>query len=137
MLSSSLEPRAHPSSSRRPVRRLTPLVCALGVMAVTACISEPEERDLTISLTVEETPVVLGDSTIFEMSAEGPRLTEFEVEFGDGTVLTDDGQLAVELRRRIAHLYEQSGTFQVTARIAAMDGSVANDQVSVEILPNP
>lgn len=138
MLSLLLERRAHPRRSRQHKRRMTGLMCALGVLVVTgACISEPEERDLAISLSVEETPVVLGDSAIFEMSAEGPRLVEFEVEFGDGRVLSDDGQLAVELRRRIAHLYEESGTFQATARIVAIDGSVASDQVSVEILPDP
>ena len=138
MLSLFLERRTHAHRSRRCGRQVKALICALGLLVMTgACISEPEERDLAISLSVEETPVVLGDSTIFEMSAEGPRLVEFEVDFGDGRVLSDDGQLAVELRRRIAHLYEESGTFQATAQIVAIDGSVASDQVSVEVLPDP
>jgi hypothetical protein len=134
MVSDSIRSRSLRGEKEDRVRTL-PVALVLAVLAATAaCISEPEPRVLSISVTVEESPVALGDSAIFSVAAEGPRLVEFEVEFGDGRVFSDDGHLAVELTRRISHLYEEPGSYQVIARVVDQGGFVESDQASVQVV---
>lgn len=120
-------------SPLRPIRTLLP---AVGLVVVVACVSEPDPREFTMSLTVEEPVVTLGDSAVFVLEAEGSGLIEVIMDFGDGAVEAEDLLLPVEIRRTISHAYEAPGTFEATGSVEDADGSILSDQVTVEVLPN-
>jgi hypothetical protein len=106
-----------------------------GSPLASGCVTEPEDRDLRVVLTVEEEPVVLGDSAIFRMEAEGRALLGFRLEFGDGREEADETHLAVMIQRRIAHLYEEDGDFEAVATVEEADGRTTSDRVTVTVTP--
>lgn len=127
-----------PSEAGSGAKRTRITAVVLVVLAVTilvGCLGPPEERELMIDLTVEQDMVAQGDSAILHVKAEGPSLVEIEVDYGDGVVDTDQTFGAVEVNRRLAHLYEAAATYQAVARVTTADSVVVSDQATVEVVP--
>lgn len=123
--------------SKRGLRLFAAVLLSVGLTLPAGCLTEPEERDLTIDLVVEESTVSLADSAVFNLTAEGPSLVTAEVSFGDGEVFSDDLFGAVETQRRIPHLYDQPGEYTVIAEVMNQDSTVINDEVTVQIESEP
>jgi hypothetical protein len=122
---------------KRALRLVAAVLLSVGLTLPAGCLTEPEERALTIDLVVEESTVSLADSAVFTLTAGGPSLVTAEVTFGDGEVFSDDLFGAVETQRRITHLYDQSGQYTVVAEVMNQDSSVVNDEVTVQVESEP
>lgn len=123
--------------SERGLRLFAAVLLSVGLTLPAGCLTEPEERALTIDLVVEESTVSLADSAVFTLTAEGPSLVTAEVSFGDGEAFNDDLFGAVESQRRIPHLYDQPGEYTVVAEVMNQDSTVINDEVTVQVESEP
>lgn len=123
--------------SKRGLRLFAAVLLSVGLTLPAGCLTEPEERALTIDLVAEESTVSLADSAVFNLSAEGPSLITVEVSFGDGEVFNDDLFGAVETQRRIPHLYDQTGEYTVVAEVVNQDSTVISDEATVLVESEP
>lgn len=123
--------------SKGALRLVGAVLLSVGLTLPAGCLTEPEERALTIDLVVEESTVSLADSAVFTLTAEGPGLVTAEVAFGDGEVFSDDLFGAVETQRRISHLYDQPGEYMVLAEVMNQDSTVISDEVMVQVESEP
>lgn len=124
-------------SSKRGLRLFAAVLLSVGLTLPAGCLTEPEERDLTLDLEAEESTVSLADSAVFTLTAEGPSLITASVAFGDGEVFNDDLFGAVETQRRIPHLYDQPGEYTVIAEVMNQDSTLINDEVTIQVESEP
>lgn len=123
--------------SKRGLRLFAAVLLSVGLTLPAGCLTEPEERALSIDLVAEESTVSLADSAVFNLNAEGPSLITAEVSFGDGEVFSENLFGAVETQRRITHLYDQPGEYTVIAEVLNVDSTFINDEVTVQIESEP
>lgn len=111
------------------------LVLGLGLLAlVVGCLDPPESRELSITVEAMRSTVATGDSVDIHVEAEGPRLIQVDVTFGDGREenLTPGG--SVEVTAQLVHAYDSVGTYTVAGLAEDMDGVQTTDNAFIEVV---
>jgi len=113
------------------VRRL----CILLVVVLAACnsIDGPERLPLEVALSANAKNVTAGATVEFTVQARGEGLQLLVVSFGDGVQESTILPNAIVIQENRFHVYNQAGSFLVTATVHEGGGATAQDTVRIEV----